>query len=667
MKRRLFVGIAMLCLVTLVGCSEEGQNTIEKIILENSGILEDTDYLSYQTIPEGTDERELLDEIENSEQSNGDVTEEKGNVHVTFGTNSNIQIEYYYDSLFTKLVDVSNCYLNPNDTLYANVIKCTSSYENLYEFSGYRIVEYDEQGNKLNELDWYNGNTDYVFQIPMEFKGTEISVIPVGKYENCTIKLCDYIINDDGEMSELAGTWCVNDEEIANNETTVSPVGGLSVKYKYDESKYFFVSSVPVCYSASDENGEVSFDGAEIIENNMSYTIELHPYITAKIVFDEKVSGSYIIMDSENNISGDEVLISKGKELNIEKLKFGDSIVITTDKKCDITTECNQVSEPTVEKVSGEYRYTLKVSSEHMPNLMLVLDESVGTDAMFSVVTADMAKNDMQYIDKMFKSDMVVVDQVISLRDGIQISINESLLGEQEAFRFEIIKIDNQERELKDTQYIAYGSQTETVEVLKNVDLTNTYYSSIKVLISRIEAYTYKEKTISNGTITLKASDNGQEILDGTVVDGSRRVIVTIKPNDGYYVDGDKNISGDSFVKEMTFSDYMKKISEVVEDNPIKKYINVTLDENDSYGTCIYTVDGNVASGTVKLKQEQKLVLEYKITDNDYQIEYNSEGLNCFTNVFKNKKETEIVIELSGKIDGKTISRDDYITIKKAD
>lgn len=670
MRKATIAFIGALCVLSLTGCSGDLKSIIDEkmseSILEQSGITEDTDYLHYKSLQmDGTlDNDEFYVKMMQSEEETFRVSETKDKVHVTFAENSNLSADYYLDAELSEPVDQTNCYLGPNDFLYATIFDINSDYGELYVFSGYRVVEYDDLGKVTGTLEWANDvERNIVFQVPMDYKGTDISVMPIGEYEDCKVILNDYRIKDDGDMADLGGTWYVNNNKVTSDTTSVSPIESISVKYKYTEGEYFFVSSSPTCYA--NEQGEVSFYSAENLDKELSYSVELHPYISTTISLDKKIKGSYIIKDSQNIRKGDTVIIDNKKSFDIKQLEYGDQIIITTDKQCDITTNCDQVSEPSEEAISGGYIYVLKITSNHMPNLSLILKENVGDNSSFSLTTSDGTIDNLKYSDKAFQSEKTVIDQIVSTKDGIQIAVKDSLLGENEAFKFVIKQTDKGGHQLVDTQYLATDSKSMDIAVEKGISGNQVYIKNIEIIISRIEAHKYKPKTITNALISLKARDDGQLISSSAVVDGNREVTVTIKPDAGYYVDGYNNMSGDSYVKTMTFSDYMKKISDIIEEYPIKKFICVTLDTTDSYGTCTFMVDGKEVSGELKLKDSQKLTLKYKITDSNYQIVYDNSGLLRWITIFKPKTEQDEQIELSSILDGKTICREDYFEVKK--
>jgi hypothetical protein len=113
----------------------------------------------------------------------------------------------------------------------------------------------------------------------------------------------------------------------------------------------------------------------------------------------------------------------------------------------------------------------------------------------------------------------------------------------------------------------------------------------------------------------------------------------------------------------MSFSKYLSGIQDIVQKHPAMKIYLATLDSSDLYGTCIYKLEGDIVSGTVELRDGQKLTLEYEITDSSYIIE-NASGIGPW----KNNKKTTGSIEVTAALDGKTIQREDFnISVVRGD
>lgn len=100
--------------------------------------------------------------------------------------------------------------------------------------------------------------------MPENCSEKEIVVIPIGNYEEHSLKLNDYYKDSTGNMqnADLSGAplgkWIVNEEEIPGKSINVSPVEPLYIDYRYDDSKYCYVSSAPASFYH--DNGLVRFE-----------------------------------------------------------------------------------------------------------------------------------------------------------------------------------------------------------------------------------------------------------------------------------------------------------------------------------------------------------------------------------------------------------------------
>ena len=103
-------------------------------------------------------------------------------------------------------------------------------------------------------------------------------------------------------------------------------------------------------------------------------------------------------------------------------------------------------------------------------------------------------------------------------------------------------------------------------------------------------------------------------------------------------------------------------LEKLLNKHPIQKIWYVTLDDSDSYGTCVYKLDGVEVSGRIGLREGQKLTLEYTLTDSNYQIV--REGPGGFFGGLLHSITERFSIPVSASLDGNTIKRSDYITIE---
>ncbi len=185
MKRKvLLVAAAAAVTFSLTGCS-----AINQIALKQSGIADDENYQQYLSYVSAG----KLDEdgyyIEDTDEEIATEEASAGSIQVTFARNSCLDIQYYTDSAKSSPINASNCYLNPGDSVYADVKIRNDVFSSAYEFSGFRIYEYKyAAGGAANRIlsvsltmEREEGSDLYKLSIPTDYTGTDISIIPIGK------------------------------------------------------------------------------------------------------------------------------------------------------------------------------------------------------------------------------------------------------------------------------------------------------------------------------------------------------------------------------------------------------------------------------------------------------------------------------------------------------
>lgn len=261
--------------LTLTGCSYA-----ENRMRMKSGIDDDAQYQLYQQY---TAEGKVANGFYTEDGVVLQTAEENPTgkqVHVTFARNNHLNIRYYTDAEKTREINPDACYLNPGSCIYAAVATSSAAHSASYEFSEFRVFEYID-GEKREELKGLGGG-DLVCQIPTDFAGTDLSILPVGVYQDRVLSFSDYYTDDQGARHELTGKWLVDDKECSDS-ISVSPVNTCSIRYEFDKEYYFFVSSDPVCYYSSDESGFVTFNPSDPEDTINNYSVELHPYLSTEI------------------------------------------------------------------------------------------------------------------------------------------------------------------------------------------------------------------------------------------------------------------------------------------------------------------------------------------------------------------------------------------------
>lgn len=350
--KMLFFGCA--AVILLSGCSVINENA-EKIFLQKAEIQKEEDYKEYEKYLKNNQLSEdgTYDYIRD-EGTKTDIG--KGNVHITFADNHFLDIQYYLDEALTQEIEADEYNLNPGDSVYAVVRANNRAGSNLYHFKEYQVFEYTENGER-KKIATTGEDGGFIYTIPTDFMGTELSIQPIGEYEQRTFdSLYVYYrdgVNQIGELSN-AGKWTVNGSEKLDS---VCAVESYILSFDYDDENYFFVSAKPNPANKNpNEVGYVEFPEEDSTEETKAYSIELHKLIDVKIRFDE--DGKISIND------GEQEKIKKGKEWERSNLKYGDKIVIETKGDPEIqTTESKHIKE-TNDPIKDGTRYTIVITED---------------------------------------------------------------------------------------------------------------------------------------------------------------------------------------------------------------------------------------------------------------------------------------------------------------
>lgn len=644
----------------------------EAYVMHASGIEENQEYQRYLELDGSGDlnENGEYNELDKAEyQAEGQGTTKP--IHVTIAQNSFLQIEYFYDSGLTEKVEGDSVFMNPGDKLFCSQPESDNSYSNTYVFSQFQIFEFDEDGNK-GDLWNTTGENHIVLDIPEDFEGTELSIMPIGKYEKRGITFSAFYYDEDGVSKKVPGVWYVNDVACMDDTADVSASDSYTVKYKYDENAYYYVSANPSPYN-SDMAGMIEFKKATALSNTDSYSVQLHKLIEAEFSCENGKKG---IASIEKN----GVLIEDFDNMTLGGLKEGDRLVITTNENYRIFCSGILMNDP--EKVNEGFRYTVIIPSANeskyvfnlsKSELKVSLDASIGYDMAFDIIAAGVREKDCYYTKQTRDRDLIIFEDTIGIDEGLEISAKEAEIRPGNAVKLDIRKTDGNKESVNEIKYILTTPGSAQIDLysgsgeLKNL---NKIYKEITVEISLAEVMKYTVQTVPHASISVRVADrDSQEPLkDGESIEGDRKVEVTISPESGYYVSG-KDVENNIYREIMKFSKYESDIDTIIKKHEIKEMYSITLDSTDPYGTVTYKVNGSERNGAIDIREEDELVLVYELTDDNYEIVRNSDGfwsgLNDWRKNTFSKKSEEVTIRLTDEINGTTIKRSDYIEVSE--
>jgi hypothetical protein len=346
--RKQLACVSLIMCMALSGCGAS-DGLLERQMRKKSGLEANESYRLYQVQlaenkidSQGYIREEYLDEDE-------DESRPEGSARVTFSANSYLEIEYFLDADLSKPIIESTCYLYPGDSVYARV-SVENANSSMYEFSAFRIYQYDGQKRKRVA----SVEDGLVLEITEQQAGAELAVEPIGRYKPRGISLRDYYTDESGKEHDLSGVWTIDGREETGYKTEISPISSYVISYKYDSDEYFYLSSDPQCYYVNNEDGIAIFEKRDPRDDTADYAVELHKYITVAIPIEQSREVSV------NGGSPQEMKL--GQNMGIPRLKYGDTVEITTNKEWSALESCRELILQSEEShTSGEYKYTMVV------------------------------------------------------------------------------------------------------------------------------------------------------------------------------------------------------------------------------------------------------------------------------------------------------------------
>lgn len=411
--KRIIVFFLLPLLVILSGCTQVRER-VEQLMWEHSGVTEDAAYNQYQQMEasDALDKDGLYHsaELESYEKS----LEKSGTVHVTFARNDFLDFDYYRDASFSEPLDTTDCWLNPGDAVFAGEPELTNPISRLYRFSEFVILELDEKASVKGVLQNAKNIPGEIYRIPDDFAGTDISIIPVGEYQNRTVKLSAVSVAPDGRRRSLEnGSWEIDGKIYGNVRVKLNPVESYRIIYDYSayQSDQYFAGSSPEFYWENDRDGTITFLAEPSDNEFMEYEVRFHPYglmtITNAVTYQNMVGslldgaaaifGNTSVIETQNLISLIQVNgLTKGNnfsdtEVTVPKLKVGEEILIRVPADMKLVSEDIKDLAPVESDAGRDYRFPVP-DSDTMQFHLSVAKRNLDRTGVFHETVIDHAK-----------------------------------------------------------------------------------------------------------------------------------------------------------------------------------------------------------------------------------------------------------------------------------
>lgn len=361
-KRCAFAILLAVCAVVLSACS------FSDLMSWGTGVKQDPDYQTWEKL----NEKGTLD-------SEGKYTSTA--VHVTFAQNGRLEMHYFSDPEMTNELSPDGCYLFPGDWIYYSA-KEKHVAGGTYIFDHLDVIEYDAENERMDYLPLQNINNTQAIMIPYDFTGTELSVEPAGRFGARQLIFQESV--SDG--SEADGIWQINKESISGKTVSINPLDTVTVEYKYDPEKYYFVSSEPQCWKADAADGLVIFNQSKPKTGDEKYSVRLEAYTNAELIVQ---NGMIFSAEMKDIIKID----GTGKQgVTVPRIRQSSIVTLetSTNNQNNIKIKCklgSKIKGPTERTQDGQIRYVYEIEFGNADQFLFIPSEytSIHGKLKFSV------------------------------------------------------------------------------------------------------------------------------------------------------------------------------------------------------------------------------------------------------------------------------------------
>lgn len=450
--------------------------------------------------------------------------------------------------------------------------------------------------------------------------------------------------------------------------------------YLSDGSKIHYTAEPEPGYHHVSGSGDIEIlcKDSEGTEEKIQEAICFYPDEQVEVYLPQPQKGGTIEYSADGKIlAGEWCQVPAGTVITM-KFRGWTGWISQVPDGAEYTVKGGQDSRQSVSIDGGDIYEIFQEVDQYKPTLKVVLNETV-QETLLGISARGVEIENLAYGEKnrgtwisdwTNQNNRTVFDQVLGGTDqDITITMSNDAILDGYALKMDIVRIDSEGGRKELIRYIKKLPAQEKIQIYNREEAQDNLASckEITVTFSKVKVKSYTQETLDHAKIQM-TFDSGQEgegavLRDGDILEPDRKVTVTLIPDPGYYVEGSKEDSG-IYTDTMTFSKWEKNGKKILDRHPAKKFWQVTLDSSDDYGVCVYQLDGREVSGTVRLRQDQKLTLRYTLNDpSRFQI-VSKTGIFSKIEEFFHESQEEIVIPVSQDTDGSTIKREDYITVE---
>lgn len=175
-KLTLLILLPSLLLTGCGGIATSFENAIQK----ESGVEENEEYKNYKNYTAAgkvTDEGYYSEDVfnEETESSSIEKTVPENTAHISFSTNEYLDVKYYRDAEKQDSLNESKYDLKEGEKIFADVTVSSEAVSSMYDFSGFSICEYDDEGIRQEITRVVPDDTGFVLEITSDYIDKNLS------------------------------------------------------------------------------------------------------------------------------------------------------------------------------------------------------------------------------------------------------------------------------------------------------------------------------------------------------------------------------------------------------------------------------------------------------------------------------------------------------------
>ena len=307
--------------------------------------------------------------------------------------------------------------------------------------------------------------------------------------------------------------------------------------------------------------------------------IHFTPKVKVRVALPQPKAGGMVIykLDGKDISEDNSVTAYSGSVISME-LKKWEGWMLNTDNKQ--TYVIKEGYDQTVEFKTGDVNTLFTEDENHKPAFSVNLEKNIGKSTNIAIEASGFDKETKRYTDR-WGTQTVIKDRKIGTDKPILISMSGRAIPSGKAIRITVVKTTSENKKETETYYTDLSKPIDPIYIYPNGtnQTSKKWYKTVDISVEEVEI----EKIIPvqpgpNTKLEIVDTSTRKTYKVGDYVEASHKVTITISPNDGYHLTGDKIVNG-KYIETMKYSDFRKKIASIITSHPAARDVRVWNDE----------------------------------------------------------------------------------------